>query len=1335
MKKITSFLFMTVLCCLGAFAQDAVGTEIPEGKMVTVGTAQAEMIPNQWYFLHQGRDSEPDNNDSDPSYQIAVGETFTEPVGGFVYDTFDESPQHIRKSHDVLRTIMNAADGVNAKAYSKYMVRFVPVAGEEGAYYVQFGNNRYLGNAPADGSQPAATAIQSGNAGKYNFYPIKVDGVANDKGLFGWNKYNMQNRVDNNGGKNSTVVFWAEGELTSLVGNNVWQIFDIVVLGDVDPYNDALIALTDYYDQLGTDYADLISSLGEGTVIGTDYGQYSQEAYDVWVALDEIVANIWNGDEATLENYPELADIEKLHADYQAAWEGVLASRVPLAVAGINAGYYAIKSCVTFNDTEEATYTQEEADAYNQEYGYDETMDGFVHAGDTYQKTIHPIKAIYADGNGLKWDTLKERGDYLWKVETVEDRPTNYRLINMSNNKTITTVPGSQVQLAESDTATVVFDYVAKGEVPGAEGEFTHIGIRSASQAEGGNNYLHAGSHGWSAGNNATGKNGNIVGWNTSELPSVWYLSPVSAEDVAKWMESDELKVRDMLSKADSISAVVPDQIRIAKDITTTIHENDSVVTDASQFYSQYTTADAQKVDGVDATNEQVYGFLLDGATSTYWHSTWEGGSVAANVHYLQINAPAPLDGQYAVKMTRRLEKANGDQVTKLVVKGYSTQPTDETTYEEGDSLATITLTYNEPGETVVSSLFTAEGVQYIRFYAAETKEKPGSGGGQNRGYWHAAEFNVFKAEQSTVYATSQYAVRKAQADAVEAAVAAWAEKGYTAENAEYTPEFVEAYNALVNAYEAWAAVYVDPTALREAIAGAPDEKLFVKGNNPGQWAEGVATPATVVAAAKAYDEACAYTPAQSEQHINAIQTAETNVFAAANKISTDKWYRFSFATEAMYETFGWDKTGAKAGVNTNADKEYTPALFGKTIAAGDVETEYETFKYNNDEGEEVNDTLAVYSVIQKNIQELRAGNELFFFDKGTEFTAGEDLFRFIQATDSSYMIQNKATGLFLTAGQPATLSATPSYYSVEAIGAGANLISYTNVLGKTPNAHVYMHGQRDMNKLTFWNASTLGSNSMMMIEAAESVNDVPATEYKAQYWPGAFQAITMPVDVRIKSGATAYGAELTITETDTTVVLMTSKNEWIPAGSPFILVADLDGDYISYDDQYAIEKAKAIEASENHNWGYFEKKDANEAMKGYYAEVVMDHGMKVDTVVTNTRNLIGTLNNVSVKAGKHIYAEDNGFHLALNDGTIYAGQAYFECDVDPESEAMLAKVTVKTEGEIEIGITEILNKVVNTNGNIYNAAGQLVGKGGLGNLNRLPAGIYFMDGVKVVKK
>ncbi len=173
-------------------------------------------------------------------------------------------------------------------------------------------------------------------------------------------------------------------------------------------------------------------------------------------------------------------------------------------------------------------------------------------------------------------------------------------------------------------------------------------------------------------------------------------------------------------------------------DYTTGIDEANPVAVNANQFYSQFTINDGQTI----PEGKTVYDFLIDGNQSTYWHSSWQGGNVAANVHYLQISASEVLDGEYAVKLTRR--NVNGDQITKLIVKGYTEAPTNQTTFNDGTELAELELPLGAQNETIISAAFDATGYKYLRFYSNTTAKVPNSNGGENRGYWHASEFNVY---------------------------------------------------------------------------------------------------------------------------------------------------------------------------------------------------------------------------------------------------------------------------------------------------------------------------------------------------------------------------------------------------------------------------------------------------------------------------------------------------------------------------------------------------------------------------------------------------------------
>ena len=1338
MKKITSFLVMAVLGCASAFAQ---ATEYAN-KLITIGTAQAEMVPGQWYFLHTPR-----NPNTNATAFAEVGGSI-QSAGGLATDA-GLGKALLVSATSVIDEVTNP-EGVSANDYMANLVRFVAVEGEEGAYNIQFGTGNWLADAPGNGTINNNNYL-AGNAGKYNFYLVTSDGEPNTYGRFGWNKYNMANRVDNNGAGNG-IVFWSEGETTcesegfspdSIMGNKIWQIYDIVEVGEVDMYEDALQALNDDYTAI-TSQSDgnIIQNLMDSVNVGNKPGNYRPEDVAAFLEIHaqvEALMETWEfeGAEAVQAQFPTAEDLKKFNDDYVAAWNHMIENKVPLAASNIAPGYYTINSCLFWYTTKSDStfYTQEEADSINNalvEEGYTEEDSMFVVAGGfkgmVSSQVAAPKKSLYsaeATSNGnpvdaLAWGNLQAKAEFLWKIETVEGKPTEYRMLSVANGKSHISIGQSANSILQlNDTATVCFDWRSDEEaIKYADAEGNQVNdtvvsynIRSSKQAENGYNYLHCGGHSGGAGTGPA----LIVGWSDGGATR-WYLSPVDEATADQWINGPEAQLRAKIQKGDSIADAFPAQLKIAKDL------KEEVVTDFNQFSSPYSTNDAQSI----PAGKNVTYFLIDGNKNTYWHSRWEDGEVEMLKHYLQIDATEALNGDFYIKMTRRA--VANDHPTKFVVVGYDANDT-SLGLEDGVQLAELEMPFGSNTETILSDTFAIAGSRYIRLYAAETRNS--SNGESNRGYWHASELNLLNANPEKRYENSQYDARKAEADALSAAIAVWEEKEFAADSLELLEDetFIAAYNALVAAADAWGKVYVNPAALREAIAAAPAEDLFVIGNNPGQWKEGVATPAATVAAAEAYNAAGKYTPAESEAHIAAIAKAEANVWAAANPVETGKWYRLSFATEADYDKYGWDKTGAKEDENEEAGEVVSPALFGKIIAPGMSVQEYVT--YQNEDGEEVE--VLTYDVDAADY--FYEGNNLYFFDaEEAEFEEGEDLFQFIEATDSSYIIQNKATGLFVRAGHPVTLSAVPSYFATQAIGAGASLIAYTDVLGKTDGTHVYLHGQRSTNQLTKWEANTVGSNSMMFIEEVEAVSEAPATAYKQNLWPGKVYTYTMPVDVTVGEGAKAYGAQLNVTEEDTTIVLQAIAEQPIKAGTPFIMIADMEGDYVTTTAALAAikeaikEEVGAEELTGNDNL------EAQLRLEEMYAEVAMDHGMKVDTLVDQLLSLRGTMKQVTVEAGKAIVAKENGFAHTLVNTNVAAYGAYITCDFDAEGADVLAGLEIKIEGEIESGINEVLNKVAQS-GKIYNAAGQLVGKGNINTVNNLPAGIYVVNGVKVIKK
>ena len=1287
MKKITSFLMMLLLCCTSVFAQGA--TEYVD-KLIRIGTVQTEMVPGKWYFLHTPRNQHWDVTAEDYAIDGVI-----QARGGLVYD----NTLNVSVSTTTVIDELTAEEGVSSNDYLKMMVRFVAVDGVEGAYNIQFGNGRWFGATPL--ATYTNNQYIAGEAGMYNFYLPAIDGTPNSVGRFAWNKYNMANRVDNNGAGN-TVVFWAEGELTQedkgwttedeIAGNNVWEIFDVKVVGDVDKWAEAFDdILNDYFDITSQGDGTIIDQLIAGENVGNKPGNYRTEDVEAFLTIhfqvDELMMLAeMEGMEAIQEVYPTSSDLRAFNERYVDAWDHMIANKVPLAMTGIEPGYYTFSSVMFFYTTKNDTtfYTQEEADETNAESGYVEGDEGFVAAGDIKQiiprqvpapkKSLYSASAMGSDGNmadWAAWGTQEPNAAFLWKVEAVEGKPTEYRMINMWNGKThISIGQSSNSRLALNDTATVCFDFRNDSEevryMDGNEERretVTSFNIRSSQQAENAYSYLHCGGHSGGAGTGSW-----ILGWSDGGATR-WYMTPVDEATANQWLSESEgpKTLQTMITKGDSIAAAFPAQLEIAKDLLAELDTTVSVA-NADNFESPFT-----------CTSEGDVAQLFDGITNgitNFWHSEWNSGSANAysstdGTNYFVVHDTEGLiNGGLAVVIGRR--PAANDHIVELTVYGTNEDYDIETATEalKADSerkndtytwtkLGVLKTPYGSNTEDITSNAIEFEG-KYKTYKFLCTVTSTG------RGYFHMSEFRLYPATISKRYETTQYDARKTEADALAEAVAVWNERGYTNEDVALLEDedFQQAYANLVAAAEAWGTVYVDPAALREAIANTPNDNLFVIGDNPGQWKEGTVTPGSAVAAAEAYNASGAYTPAESEAHIAALSQVGTDAFAQANPVETGKWYRFNFPTEETYEKFGWDKTGAKAVEHEVAGVETQPALFGKTLAIGKKFIDYVGFV--NGYGE--NDTIAVCSVEEK--EEWFEGDNLCFFEDAG-FSNGEDLFRFIQATDSSFMIQNKATGLFLRAGYPVQLSAVPSYFSVQAMGAGANLIASANVLGGEEQGFSYLHAERLTNTLTTWSTDNLGSNSMIMIEEVEPVTEEPSTEYYAKLWPGQVYAYTYPVDVTISDGATAYAAGLTVTGNRSTVVLQPMENTTIKAGTPFVMIAnpalakdqERAGEYISSADR--LKQIAAEILAENGQYGRNEQEQAKVRLNDEYAIVTMNHGMTVSTNVDANYSLRGTMKQTMVEAGKAILPNENGFGHTFVNKSIAAYGAWIASNFD----------------------------------------------------------------------
>ena len=162
-----------------------------------------------------------------------------------------------------------------------------------------------------------------------------------------------------------------------------------------------------------------------------------------------------------------------------------------------------------------------------------------------------------------------------------------------------------------------------------------------------------------------------------------------------------------------------------------TVDDSNPLITDASQFSSPYSQNDLGSADGGNLAD----GVLIDEDSGTFWHSYWQGGSVAGGLHYFQVEMTDDLDPTelIAFVFTRR-GNADNDHTTAWAVMGTDNP---EASKNECEELAYIETPYASKTETLMSTTFERSSYKYLRFYS-ETQYP------STRGYFHLSEFNIF---------------------------------------------------------------------------------------------------------------------------------------------------------------------------------------------------------------------------------------------------------------------------------------------------------------------------------------------------------------------------------------------------------------------------------------------------------------------------------------------------------------------------------------------------------------------------------------------------------------
>ncbi|MDE7166193.1 MAG: hypothetical protein K2O17_04105 [Bacteroidaceae bacterium] len=1241
-KKLTSLLVLVLalFMSIGASAQDA----SLKGKQITMGGALGTLEPNTWYFVYNGSRS------AEMERFLNIGDIPDK--GGVMTDvSTDEEPNAKSKK----MSVTGVPEGSIATAKAGYLVRFIE-AGEDGeseVYNIQFGTGKWL-------TDDLTVSDNIYDAGTFNFYNIDPE---NDPGKFGFNKYNMEGLV-NNQGTNGNLTYWLSGQIETTdydaldywkggndTSNSVWNILE-VVFEELDERNAAIM---EFWNTL-QDYFDLFTNATFD--IGTDPGQYTQESYD---EMNNYFEELYNVDDSD-ESIPTEWFVEKTQ-EIKDKYNAFLKSVIPYTLAD---GYYRIKGGKLFTNALPTGETDEEGNAITEE--------------------VQLYKYMYSTQSGddiiARWNTPDQLDIFapaLWKVTNkdgyfdIVNVDTEARFNNVATSATATMSPDSENLMALIPAAT--------------EDGVTYVNIRVSTQTTGAF-YLHMGGHG-----GGVNKAGNIVGWNPtygSEGPgcSEWVFEPVSEEEVQAAIEGYEpVKNRDkMLAMYDSILTAAKANLAIAEAIETVFDMDKPLVTSSEQFSSPYSQNDLGSADGGNLADD----VLIDGDVATFWHSFWGGGNVTKDTHYLQVainDADVSIE-ELAIIISRRSAAAN-DHITKFNVRGTNNADAEK---EDCELLGTLVTPFESRNDVnVKSNTFKNKGYKYLRFYEELTTN--------DRGYFHLAEFQLYPA--TTGQASNAQAPHMGDLYTnLENIVTAQAELTRD----EIT---IEVYNALKEAYDAFMTKFVDPTEMKNLLAsleGTGDDVII--GTDPGFWSADSDAGAfkLLYEAAKAYHESGDFTPEQSKAYIEQLQKGASDLYASANKIQEGKWYRITFPSIDDFDQYGWDTVAGDAPHNDNINEDTSEELFGKSVVAATLETTERT--YTNDNGAEVK--VSVYRVQEAEAEELGVGSGVYVLNHEDLQNPDMALFRFVAVGDSAYILQNKATNLFICAqgtSGAVSLSAHPSLFEVSAIGYGLNGIHAKSITGVDQK---YLHVQVAANTLVTWGPNFVAepnTRSALYIEEVEDVaGDYAGATFNYEVIPGELNILCYPVSISCNDDeAQMWG----VNSVEGTTITLAKIEEAIP-GRPFILVKG------TYDESASDEEREesAVMAVLNHGYSIVQEAQTGRILNGTFAREVVGAGVVVP------------------EKDKLVITKKSNTAVAANTGYIApaAGEKYTQDDFE-------STIEIVWDENAADGIQTALANV-SKSGAVYTIDGRLVSrKANLNDLSRFGKGIYILNGTKVVVK
>ena len=686
-------------------------------------------------------------------------------------------------------------------------------------------------------------------------------------------------------------------------------------------------------------------------------------------------------------------------------------------------------------------------------------------------------RAVYADENVVKWSPYaghESDPSYIWHITRKDDG--KYRIQSLSEGMLFTSCinNGAATLSLDEDFGADIFD-LGMGQV--------NISVGSATN---GGNYIHPKEWSQGVGGPVTG----FPGGRNSQ--SAWQLVPANEAEYGPYVAAME----ERLENAKQLSSIQSELIAKIKEIGTATKPafeyeipssaKDVTPTNYSDFWSNAAMLDgapteAEKTHTYSWGNDgQGYAALIDENYDTYFHTCWT--AAAANIKWSAYT----LDGQPAEGATPTTLHNLGMKLTQPVTnvafqvnarKGNNSynNPVKIDVEVSNDGIHWTTIFYGydffkpQPSydNPYLMGPFELGGsYQYVRF-ANYANDRNANGSR----FFCFSELKVYEGAQlsSTCQASTM------DQTIVNNFLQAYSQANRYADivTIDEVNDMRTALNRLQAAYEAFTGNFANP---EELLATLTDAGKVIDGYKAGDDMLGQYDGSVDINDLKeAVNDATSmlaagyYTKDQLEEAQERINEEMARLETTRVQPEADNWYQLVFPSLEEYdENPDWSKTDAEYNVGDTGDMSL--ALYSRvaSIMNGNDSTPFDDIEALYE-----SNGLRVYSVHEELISD---NPEVSYF-------------RFIPVEEGKYVLQNKATGLYignLGHGSQIALTSTPGTFTIKYLGKGCCLLVSEDYWSGESSGQSIHFAWNYGNSVMGWGDTTIGSKSSIHVRKVE---------------------------------------------------------------------------------------------------------------------------------------------------------------------------------------------------------------------------------------------------------